>query len=532
MKFATRRLNMGTAALALGAGVFLSRILGLVRDKVISYYFGAGPEADIYFAAFVVPDFLGYLLAGGYFSVTLVPLLASAFHQGEESGRKLFSAAVCWSFTAIFLLTLAAWWFAPELAAVAAPGFEPPALARLSHFLRIILPAQVFFLPGACFTALLYYRRQFTVPVLSPLIYNGGIIICGFIGLHLSPAGGMEGFCWGVLVGSFLGSFLMPALAVRAGGPAFKPNFRHPMLKTLLLLALPLMLGQSIVALDEQFVRIFGSLTGDGGVSLLNYARRIMLVPVGVVAQAAGVASFPFLASLAASGDKPGFDLALNRAIRSTVLVALPVSLGLAATAEPVMRLIFQQGDFTAEAATTSGVLLAVMLLGVAFWSAQQLISRSFYAHKDTLTPALAGTGATILALPLYYFGAERLGALGVALAGTLGVVLYLLILSLVRIRRHGPEGTAGLLRLGLICLAFCLPAAGAAWVAQWYAGTLLSGVHHLWRAFWQIVAGGCAFLPVYLGLGRIFAPRLLEPLLLLLARAMGRAGNEGCRHA
>ncbi len=528
MRLFTRTLGMGTAALALGVGVFLSRILGLVRDKIISYYFGAGIEADVYFTAFVIPDFLGYLLAGGYFSVTLVPLLASAFHQSEENGKRLFSAAVCWAFAAIALLTAVAWCFAPELARIAAPGFTPEAQGRLAHFLRIILPAQVFFLPGACFTAMLYYRRQFSVPVLTPLIYNGGIILCGILWLHLWPDRGMEGFCWGVLIGAGLGSFTLPFLAVRAGGPVFSPTFRHPQLKTLLFLALPLMLGQSIVALDEQFVRIFGSLTGDGGVSLLNYARRIMLVPVGVVAQAAGIASFPFLASLAASGDKKGFDGSLNQALGNTVLVALPVSLGLAATAEPVMRLIFQQGDFTGEAAAAAGLLLAIMLPGVAFWTIQQIVSRAFYAHKDTLTPALAGTAATALALPLYYFGAVRLGAFGVALAGTLGVALYTVILCVVRSRRFGPEGTAGILRLSLLCLAFCLPATAAAYAAQWYVGCVLSMVMHpLWRALLQILAAGCAFLPVYLGLARLLAPSLLAPLNLLWSKACRRKKRQ-----
>ncbi len=519
MKLFTRTLGMGTAALALGIGVFLSRILGLVRDKIISYYFGAGPEADIYFTAFVIPDFLGYLLAGGYFSVTLVPLLASAFQSSEEDGKKLFSAAVCWAFMAIALLSAAAWIFAPELAEIAAPGFSAEAHARLAHFLRIILPAQIFFLPGACFTAMLYYRRQFGVPVLTPLIYNGGIIVCGILCLYLWPERGMEGFCWGVLVGAGLGSFALPFLAVRAGGPVFSPTFRHPLMKTLLFLALPLMLGQSIVALDEQFVRVFGSLTGDGGVSLLNYARRIMLVPVGVVAQAAGIASFPFLASLAASGDRAGFDASLRQALGNTALVALPLSLGLAAAAEPIMRLIFQQGDFSGEAATASGLLLAVMLPGVAFWSVQQIISRAFYAHKDTLTPALAGTAATALALPLYYFGAERLGAPGVALAGTLGVGLYTVILCLLRSRRFGRGGTAGILRLCLLCLLFCLPAAAAAWAAQWCVGRIPGAFHPLWRALLQILAAGCAFLPVYLIPARLLAPSLLEPLRLLLSR-------------
>jgi len=134
------------------------------------------------------------------------------------------------------------------------------------------------------------------VPALIPLVYNGCIIAGGL----LLGSRGMEGFCWGVLVGAILGSFALPLLAARTGEQGtlrYRPLFRHADLKRFILLALPLMLGQSVVVLDEQLLRVFGSLTVEGAVSWLNYARRVMLVPVGVVAQAAGVQRFVHVSS-------------------------------------------------------------------------------------------------------------------------------------------------------------------------------------------------------------------------------------------
>ena len=523
--FLTRSQGMALAAVALGLSVFLSRILGLVRDKVISYYFGTGVEADVYFMAFVVPDFLNYLLAGGYFSITLVPLLARAFADDEADGWRFFSSAVCWAALSITLLTLVAWIFAPAIADLVAPGFTGEARARLAVFLRIILPAQMCFLPGACFSAVLYYRRQFTVPALTPLVYNGCIIIVGVLGLHFFPQRGMEGFCWGVLVGAFLGSLCLPALAVAQGGMRFVPRLRHKTMFKVLLLALPLMLGQSIVALDEQFVRIFGSLTGEGGVSLLNYARRIMLVPVGVVAQAAGLASYPFLAALAVAGEREKFDASMNGAASNTLLVALPLSLCMLVTAEPIMRLIFQQGRFSAEAATQSGPLLAVMLAGVAFWAVQQIVGRAFYACQDTLTPALAGTAATLGALPLYWLGASYFGAAGVAVAGTLGVALYTVVLCLAWKRKHGGGGTGGLARLGLRSLLFCLPACAAGYGATLLVG-MATGPASLWGAALKITAGGLVFGAVYLAGSARYAPELAAPLFAMAGKLRGRFGR------
>jgi putative peptidoglycan lipid II flippase len=523
----TRTQGMGPAALALGVGVLLSRIMGLVRDKIISYYFGTSAEADIYFTAFTVPDFLNYLMAGGYFSVTLVPLLSAAFAGDEADARRFFSAAVCWATLCIFVLTSAAWAAAPLIAPLAAPGFTPEAQGRLVLFLRIILPAQACFLPGACFTALLYCRRQFAAPAMTPLLYNGCIILFGIVGRYFFPERGMEGFCWGVTAGAFCGALCLPVLAVRAGGPVFTPHLLHPRMKEVFFLALPLMLGQSIVALDEQLVRIFGSLTGEGGVSLLSYARRIMQVPVGVVAQAAGLASYPFLAALAAGGEREKFAATLHSAAGNTLLVALPLTLWMQSAAEPIMRLIFRQGDFSSQAASDSGALLAVLLIGIPFWVVQQIAGRAFYAHRDTLTPALAGTLATLAVLPLYFFGAKHLGAAGVAGAGVAGVVLYTVFICLRLRGRLGVSALGAEGRKAATALLFSLPAGLAALGAK-QGATLIAGTEDSPAcAALQTGLSAAAFALVYLLLAWGFAPFLCAPLAGITARVRSKLGGR-----
>ncbi|HEU6437095.1 MAG TPA: murein biosynthesis integral membrane protein MurJ [Nitratidesulfovibrio sp.] len=535
MKLFTRTHQMGAAALIMAASVFASRFMGLLRDKVVSYLFGATAEADIYFAAFVVPDFINYLLAGGYFSITLIPLLSERFERDPEDGWRFFAAAFWWITIAICLFTGVAWWFAPELARVAAPGFDAPSSARLVRFLRIILPAQAFFLPGACVTALLYMRRQFAVPAMGPLVYNGCIIGGGVLSWALDPTRGMEGFCWGVLAGAALGSFALPVLAAaRGGGVRLRPVLRHPGVRRFALLALPLMIGQSVVVLDEQFVRIFGSMTGEGAVSLLNYARRIMLVPVGVVAQAAGVASYPFLAALAAKGETDAFDATLSTALRNALTVIIPLSAWMLLAAEPTMRLIFQGGGFAAAETLASAPLLRVMLCGVAFWAVQQVVGRAFYAHQDTVTPAVVGTLATLAALPLYVLAghAGAHGTLGVAAAGTAAVAVYTVALALVWRKRHGKAGLSGTIGCGAKSAALCAAAALPAWPVLAYAPLLApaSPAGQLWGAFLALAASGPVFALAYLLLARRFAPDVAEPVLArlrpLLARLRG--GRQG----
>ncbi|MDL2307077.1 murein biosynthesis integral membrane protein MurJ [Desulfovibrio sp. OttesenSCG-928-C06] len=514
--FLTKAQNMGPAALIMAGSVFLSRFMGLIRDKVISYLYGAGPDTDIYFTAFVIPDFINYLLAGGYFSITLIPLLSRFFQQDEEEGWRFFSAAFWWIVLAIGSLTIIAWFFAHELSALAAPGFDPEARARLAQFMRIILPAQACFLPGACFTALLFMRRQFYIPALTPLIYNSFIILGGVFFFYAFPGSGMEGFLWGVLAGAFAGSLLLPYLAARAGGLRLSLTFAHPGLKKFILLALPLMLGQSITVLDEGFLRIFGSLGEDGGVSLLNYARRIMMVPVGVVAQAAGVASYPFLARLVASGDTDGFNKTLNSALLNSLAVIIPLGLWMMAVSEPTMRLIFEQGRFSTADTAISSFLLTIMLCAVGFWAIQQILGRGFYANENTLTPVLVGSLATVLTLPLYYLLSKKFGAPGVALAGVISMSLYTAMLIWRWKVRQGSAALSGLLVRTVSLVGISLPCAVLAdMTCQLIKNAMPESP--LLGAFLSLCASGPVFGVPYLLICRWLTPALWQDTIGIL---------------
>lgn len=533
MAILSARQKMGAAALVMGISVLLSRFMGLARDKVISWQFGAAGESDIYFAAFVVPDFINYLLAGGYMSITLIPLLNELFEEDEEEGWRFFGTVFTWATLAILTLAVLGWLAASPLARLVAPGFSPDQQIRLAHFLRIVLPAQIFFLPGACISALLYIRRQFVVPALMPLIYNGFILLGGIILPRVGLAQGMEGFCWGVLAGAFIGAFLLPLLAVREGGFTFRPGLRHPRLGRLGWLALPLIVGQSVVVLDEQFMRIFGSLAGEGAVSLLNYARRVMMVPVGVVAQAAGVASFPFLASLAAKKAWGEFDGALGTALRSSMIVVVPMTAWLLLVSPEVLGLIFEGGRFSPEQTNAAAPLLRIMLLSVPFWALQQVTGRAFYARQDTLTPAVVGTLATLAALPAYLWLLPRLGgqaALGVAGVAACSVALYAVALALVACRRWGFGAFEGVAASAVRSFILSLPALLLAWGAVFAVERAGGTLPLLARQFVLLAVSGFVFVLGWGLTARFFAPEYLHivsaPLLRRLRKGGQRAGR------
>lgn len=510
MGLLSARQRMGAAALILAAGAILSRLMGLVRDKVISWQFGAGSEADMYFAAFVVPDIINYLLAGGFMSITIIPLLSRRFEEDEADAWRFFSCVFFWTLTVSVLLTGAGMLTAESLARLVAPGFSPEQWQRLAFFMRIILPAQIFFLCGACLMALLYLRRQFSVPALAPLIYNGCIIAGGLLLPRLVEAKGMTGYCAGVTVGAALGTFALPLCVAAGGGLRLRLVWRHRLMGRFLITALPLMLGQTVIMLDEQFLRVFGSLAGDGAVSLLNYARRIAQVPVGLLGQAAAVASYPFLVALLTQGDKERFDQTLRTAMRAGLGLIIPCALWMMASAWPILGVIFQGGRFGAAETQAAVPLTQIMLASTPLWIVYMVLVRAYYAHGDTLTPAVTGTIMTLACLPLYYYWAVPRGAWAIAALSGLSVSLYVLWLAAIWTRRQGGKAFAGLCGLGLRAFFCALPGAALCW---WLSGHCLRALTlpPIWAACVTLALSGCVFALLFLPLSAIFAPSILQ---------------------
>ena len=251
----------------------------------------------------------------------------------------------------------------------------------------------------------------------------------------------------------------------------------------------------------------------------LSYEVFLGLSLMGVVAQAAGVASFPFLAALAARGDDAGFDKTLGTALRGSMLVVIPLTAYMLAVALPTLGFIFEGGRFSAEETILAAPLLQMLLLSVPFWVVQQVIGRAFYARQNTLTPAIVGTVATLAALPVYPLAVKLWGAFGVAMLTTLCLFVYTLALSWFWIRKHGTgafDGMGHLLLKGFLLvlpgtlLAFFavygLPGRLPLWFPSLYA-YLPAAMRH--AAICGIA--GVIFAVPYLLLAKLFMPEALS---------------------
>jgi len=479
------------------ASVFLSRILGYARDAVIAYRHGATPETDAYFAAFTIPDFLNYLLAGGALSITFIPIFARYLAEGrEEDGYRSFSSIATVMGIAMLFFVIVGEFLTERLIPLIAPGFPPDQVHLAARLTRIVLPAQLFFYLGGLLMAVQYARNRFFLPATAPLIYNAGIILGGLL---LGRTIGMAGFAWGVLAGSFVGNFVVQAIGARRTGLAFFPRFdlHDPGLKEFVRLSIPIMLGFSLVVVDEWMTRIFGSFLLAGAITWLNNARRLMQVPVGIFGQASGVASYPFLSALAARGEREAMWETLSVTLRWVFLVSCAAAAVTSVLSREVVLVVYQRGAFTIEDTLQTAAALAFFSVGIPMWCAQTIVSRGFFALKDTWTPTLVGTGAWLCTLPVYYWLTQRMGVRGLALASTIGISLYAVALFGILMGR-----TVGRKGVGEIGEYVKTAVAG---VAAAFGGRYFLDAFFRWAswetfpgALTRLAAGGAAVLFVY----------------------------------
>jgi len=524
--------KIGRAAAVMMASVFLSRILGYARDAVIAYQHGATPSTDAYFAAFTIPDFLNYLLAGGSLSITFIPIFSRYLAEGKENeGFKAFSTIATVMGAAMIIFIVLGEVFAEKIIVVIAPGFSPEQTVLAARLTRIILPAQIFFYLGGLLMAIQYARKEFFLPALAPLIYNAGIITGGLLG---GRQHGMAGFAFGVVAGAFLGNFALQLYGARRGGLVFKPRFdlSNPALWEFIRLSIPIMLGFSLVVVDEWTLRVLGSFLVAGSITWLNNARRLMMVPVGILGHASGVASYPFLAELMANDKKKEMWETLSSTLRWVFFVSAGVGAMAFALSPESILLVYKRGAFQMEDTIRTASALSAFAIGIPFWCSQAIVSRGFFAMKDTWTPTIVGTVAWAVALPVYYLLHRTHGVFGLALASTVGIFLSAGALYAILMRRTvGKNGLSHLPEYGKMALSAILATAAGTYALRateqlipWdtFAGALtrlMAGA-----AFVAIIYSLAAFL---LGCRTIREIRRKENLLRPPSKTPGVDGTE-----
>jgi putative peptidoglycan lipid II flippase len=442
-----------SATLLLMTTITLSRVIGYIREAYIAYAFGAGQQTDAYVAAFTLPDWLNYIVAGGTASITFISIYTRFLaEKREQDAQKTFSIIVTVMTTVLVAGTIVAEIFTPQFCGWMFHGFTPEQMRLCVHLTRILLPAQIFFYVGGVVSAVLLSHRLFLLPAFGPLIYNVFIIGGGVIAGHQM---GIASLAFGALAGSIAGPFLINAFGAAKIGTGYRPSFdvKNPAFREWVRLSIPLMVGVSLVTADDWILRYFAS-SGIGDIARLNYAKRLFAVPIAILGQAVGQASLPFFSRLFGEKKLEEFAATVNGSVYRTTAASLLMTGWMMAIAVPLIDLVYRRGRFTFADTESTALYFFVFSLSLALWSCQALYARAFYASSNTLTPMIASSLITLASLPLYKLLFHTLSVPGLAIASDIGIAANAIAIALLlHIRGMVPLGGLNWKELGKAAL-------------------------------------------------------------------------------
>ncbi|MDO8633565.1 MAG: murein biosynthesis integral membrane protein MurJ [Candidatus Wildermuthbacteria bacterium] len=426
----TSTISQGAFLLAFSA--LLSSVLGVARDRLLASGFGAGPELDVYFAAFRIPDFLYNLLILGGVSAVFLPLFAEYMERNSKEAWRfvnnlLHIVAVTMGVFALVVAVLT-----PLIVELAVPGFGAQQKELMTSLVRLMLLSPILFGISSVFSGVLQYNSRFLWYALAPVVYNLGII--GGI-VFLAPSLGIFGVGIGVVVGAGLHALIQVPSVLRSGF-SWKPVFdiKDPGIRKAFRLALPRTIGGAAYHFNLVFMTAFASLFATGSLTAFTFADRFQQVPFGFIAVPFALSAFPVLSRFAAAKDKHQFTASLLGALRKIGLLALPVSLFLFFFRAPLVELILYKGKFTIEDVQLTSSLLGIFALGIVFQSFIPLLIRAFYSLQDTKTPTFISVATIAFNILLALFLTSRgegiaVLPLSIVLSGILQFVLLLLLL-------------------------------------------------------------------------------------------------------
>ena len=324
--------------------------------------------------------------------------------------------------------------FTPQLNHLMFSKFTPEQFTLCVHLTRILLPAQLFFYVGGVVSAVLLSRRMFLLPAIGPIIYNGGIILGGLL---FSRRLGIASLAYGAVAGAFVGIFLINAIGAARTGVGYRISFdfRNAAFREWVRLSVPLMVGVSLVTADDWILRYFASGSA-GDITRLNYAKRLFQVPIAVLGQAVSQASLPFFARLFGEKKFGEFAETVNASVYRIVAASLLASSFMAVAALPLIDLVYRRGHLHFADSQVTAIYFFWFSLSLAFWAAQGLYARAFYAAGNTLTPMVASTVIMLASLPMYAALYRNFSAVGLVVASDLGIAANCLSIAFLLSRR------------------------------------------------------------------------------------------------
>jgi putative peptidoglycan lipid II flippase len=464
MTAAEDRRGSTRAAGIVGMAILSSRILGLIREMIFAGLFGAGRNLDAFLMAFRLPNLLRDLFAEGALSTAFITTFSKKIAvDGDESAWRLANKVA--TLTAVFMsvVTLLGIVFAPQLVDLLTWGSWSPDKTALTVLLtRIMWPFMLLVSLAALVMGMLNAKHVFGPPAMASSYFNLGSIIAGVaIGWWLDPnfgARSLVGLAIGTLVGGawqLVGQF--PSLCHVGYKYHVDFGWRDEGVRTVLTLMGPAVIAASAVQVNVLINSGFAASLGNGPVSWLNIAFRLMQLPLGIFGVAIGTVTLPLVSKSAAVGKMDEFRSILARGIRLAFLLTIPSAIGLAMFASPIISVIYQHGRFNAEMTRETAGALEFYAVGLVSYAVLKVLTPAFYAIGKRNTPMIISFIAIGANLFLNWLFTFRLGwgHRGLAFSTSLvATINFLLLYALMRLHVRRLETWQLLIGLGKMCLA------------------------------------------------------------------------------
>lgn len=407
----------------------VSRVLGLVRATIIAYYFGASGATDAYFSAFKISNFFRQLLGEGALGSSFIPLYNEKIEiEGEEKGKEFIYSILNLIFVFSTIVTLLMIIFSQDIINLIVNGFPTETKILASQLLKIMSVYFIFISLSGMICAMLNNFKQFAIPASTSIFFNLAIILAS---MGFSKTFGISALAYGVVLGgAFQLLIVLPSFFKIVKGYSFKINWKDPYLKKIFILMCPMLVGVVARQVNTIVDQVFASYLQEGGVTALENATRLYLLPVGVFGVSISTVIFPVLSKAVARNDLKTAENNIVKGLNILLFLIIPSTAVLTFYSTDVIRLTLSYGKFGEEAVKVTSEALLYYSLGLYFYTAIYLMTRAFYSVKNSSYPVRFSIVSIIINIVLNFALIKPMAYRGLALSTSIasGVNFVLLV--------------------------------------------------------------------------------------------------------
>ena len=432
--------KVAKAAMGLMAATLVAKVLGFGRELALASAYGASSVSDAFLVSMNIPVVI-FSAIGTSLSTAFIPLYCDInSKKGEKSSRKFTNNVFNIVVLICLALSLLGIIFTPQIVKLFAVGFKGETLKLAVYYTRVMILGLSFLGMSYIMTAYLQVKENFIIPGIMSVPFNIMIIFSIFLSVKINPLI----LPFGSLIGLLL-QFLIQYPFARKKGYKYKPyiDFKDEHLKRMIWLIAPVLIGVAVTQINTMVDRTIASTLVEGSISALNYATKLNQFVMGMFIVSISSVVYPMLSKLSSENNKEKFNKSIITSVNTVVLLVIPISIGAIILANPIVKLLFQRGEFDARATQMTAVALTFYSIGMIGYGLRDILGKVFYSLQDTKTPMINGVIAMILniVLNIFFIKFTNMQLAGLAFATSISALTTITLLFISLRRKIGNFG-------------------------------------------------------------------------------------------